>query len=234
MRHSAFQCRVRKRPFATKRLSIASAALLLALGSSVACGATQPPSKGQSPKTQEQELNGIPFVVDSHTIMLGGRTVTLWGLSPLASDQQCWRGPMAWSCGEQATIALKHFIEDRPLSCRIKTFRAPPDFSSAQCFRQKRGNAIDIASYLVQRGWAMDAPTASGGLYANDQDDARAKQRGIWCGKFQTDSDWREGTQRFIDSEKGEPGATPPPPLSADQPPAPGPASPEPSNDQDD
>lgn len=146
-----------------------------------------------------EELKGLAIVKDAGHLMIGGRQVALWGISPLAGDQQCWREEHAWDCGEQATTALKHLTEGKILRCVEKVKKDGGII--AQCFRRKRGGTQeqDIAQYMVRHGWAMDADEESNWQYEEDQEHARIKRNGIWTSRFQTPEDWSEGVQRYIE-----------------------------------
>lgn len=142
-------------------------------------------------------LEGAPIVLDASTFMLCGATVRLWGVVALAADQQCWQEELAWSCGEQSTLAFKHFVENQTVICDIKENLGSGKLVG-QCFRKKGQQSTDIARFLVRHGWAMDFPEQSDGYYAEDQERARAKRRGIWTSRFQTADDWRKGVHRYV------------------------------------
>lgn len=158
-------------------------------------------------------LDGTPLVQNASNIMIAGKVVSLWGISPLADDQQCLLGARAWPCGEQATIALKHYIENSYVECRIMDEHNKSGNNVAQCFR-KRGKRInDVALFMVSHGWALDNPDSSGGQYAEAQDEATRKRRGIWTSRFQSAEDWRNGVQKYIDCNQPPPeGNEPSPP----------------------
>ncbi len=143
-------------------------------------------------------LVGTPVVRDSSVMMLGGRSFSLWGVMPLAGDQKCWNEKSSWDCGEQATIALKHFAENGYLECHIMDEPVEGRLK-AQCFRKKGDKSIDVAQFMVRHGWAMDDAETSGGQYAKDQEEAVRKKRGIWGSRFQTAEDWRAGIQKFVE-----------------------------------
>lgn len=170
----------------------------LALSALLAAGLACP-----APAAETKEISGVPIVQDASSLMLDGKRIYLWGIEPLANDQQCWMGERAWHCGEQASIALKHFAEGHRVRCVIKTYVAS-DALLAQCFRQGRGKETDIAAYMVSHGWALDRPALSGGLYEEAQDKAEDEENGAWTSRFQTPEDWQEGVQRFVGEESDE------------------------------
>jgi|GEM_PF-5084085 len=206
----------------TSRLIVCTAAMII----------IAPSSRASEP----DEIAGIPVVENSGQIMLQGRNFSLWGITTLACDQQCWHGNTPWPCGEHATMALKHFIEGRPIACR--TADEPAGRMTAQCYRQRGESKQDIARLLVRHGWAMDNGNVSGGLYAEDQENAQEKGRGIWTSRFQTPEDWINGIQRYVEYEMAPsanaphrpqtPPAPPPATENREQPPPPQPPPPQP------
>ncbi|MGE3624271.1 MAG: hypothetical protein AB7H77_10440, partial [Bdellovibrionales bacterium] len=45
---------------------------------------------GAAQASETAELSGIPALLPSGLIMVEGRDVALWGIDPLANDQECW------------------------------------------------------------------------------------------------------------------------------------------------
>lgn len=151
----------------------------------------------EPPEALTEKLSGVPIVEESGLLILNGQKVSLWGIDTLAPDQKCWQGETSWDCGAQATIALRHFVEERMVECEIvqKPENAP---FVARCYRYKGPHKIDVAGHLVARGWAIDKGEVSAGAYAAAEETAQVEKRGIWDSRFQTPQDWREGVQRFV------------------------------------
>ncbi len=150
---------------------------------------------------EDRPLTGSAVVQDAGSLMIDGKRIFLWGIEPLANDQQCWMGERPWHCGEQASTALKHFVESHKVRCNPKEFLAN-DAVVAQCFRLSHsGKEMDIAGYLVAHGWALDKTKTSDGLYKDAQDQAQDDEKGAWTSRFQTPEDWQEGVQRFVGEE---------------------------------
>lgn len=151
---------------------------------------------------KKETLTGTAVVQESNLMIVGGRIVSLWGISALAPDQQCWQGDAAWGCGQQATFFLRHFLEGWPLSCEI---REKPENAPAlvTCSRQREETKEDVAAALVRLGWALADTKTEGAPYAEEEAKARTEKRGIWGSRFQTAEDWEEGVQRFIGEVQG-------------------------------
>jgi endonuclease YncB( thermonuclease family) len=152
---------------------------------------------GATLAAQDDQLTGTPAVLPSGLIMIEGKDVALWGIDPLAIDQQCWHEERAWNCGEEALTVLRHFLTGSSARCLIKKDLGAGRYS-AQCFRVKGGKEFDIARYLVGQGWARDHKEDTDGLYSVAQTDARLHRRGIWTSKFQTAEDWKNGVQQYV------------------------------------
>jgi endonuclease YncB( thermonuclease family) len=143
------------------------------------------------------EFTGTAAFLPSGDLMIEGRNVTLWGIDSLAPDQQCWHEDRAWDCGEESIMALRHHLADHPVRCAVKSDPGGGKVI-AQCFSKESGKEKDVARYLVIEGWARDKADASGGLYAQDQETARQKRRGVWTSRFQTAEDWKNGVQNYV------------------------------------
>lgn len=162
--------------------------------------------KAEPQKGTSKILSGVPVVQESGCLTLNGKTIELWGIDRLAPDQQCWQGDVAWFCGEQSTIALRHFVEGRILNCEVQQI---PDNGPllARCYRQKGKERKDISGILVSHGWAMDKGETSGGAYFAAEEEAKKDKRGIWGSRFQSAEDWKEGVQRYLNDPDHEPPA---------------------------
>jgi endonuclease YncB( thermonuclease family) len=147
-----------------------------------------------------REFSGSAAFLPSGDLMVEGREVTLWGIDRLTPDQQCWHEERAWDCGEESMMTLRHHLADRPVRCAVKSDSGGGKVI-AQCFSKEGGKEEDVARYMVIEGWARDNADESDGLYADDQDHARLKRRGIWTSRFQTAEDWRNGVQDYVQYE---------------------------------
>jgi len=159
---------------------------------------------GAPAAAQTQEFLGTPVILPSGDLMLEGRDIVLWGIDPLASDQQCWHDNLAWDCGQQSLMALAHYTEGHVVNCRIISDLGDGRMS-AQCFLERGDQGEDLARYMVFQGWARDLRDVSNGIYAADETDAWRNGRGIWTSRFQTPSDWRNGIQRYVDYQLAPP-----------------------------
>jgi len=164
----------------------------------------------EEPETAEDSdeiISGVPVVESSNLLTLDGKKISLWGVSPLAPDQQCWQNGTAWDCGEQATLVLRHFVESRTIECHVREKQGDNPII-AQCFRhgQTHGKR-DIAKQLIQTGWALSGKANSllAPPYLEEENKAHAEKSGIWGSHFQTAEDWEQGVQRFVGEDDKDP-----------------------------
>ncbi len=157
----------------------------------------------------EETIAGIPVVQNSGLIIVNGQDISLWGISALAPDQQCWQVETSWDCGQQATTALRHFLEGKRIECHVR-HRPKNAPVIAQCFVTDEAGKKDVGDYLVRSGWAINDPALSGDLYEANETLAQNEKSGIWSSRFQTAQDWEDGIQRFVDEGAPDPAAANP------------------------
>jgi endonuclease YncB( thermonuclease family) len=155
---------------------------------------------------EPDKISGIPVVQGSDTLVINGKKITLWGLESLAPDQQCWQNGMAWGCGEEASTALKHYVDGRMVECQVQHIPTDKSPLIAKCYRFKGHDLHDIAAHLIKHGWGMDNADITGGIYAGEENEAKEDQVGVWSSRFQTAKNWKEGVQKFV-GEDEEPAA---------------------------
>ncbi len=134
-------------------------------------------------------LAGLPSVIDGETIEIHGTRSRLYGIDPPESAQICFDEPgKKYRCGYRSSLALADFLDaHRPTSC-IEVGRDPLRRMVAVC----TADGLDIAEWLVRRGYALDWPRYSDGYYARAQAEARAGMSGMWIGSFEQPWDWRK------------------------------------------
>lgn len=136
-----------------------------------------------------QPLVGVPSVIDGDTIEIHGTRIRLNGIDAPESAQMCLDGSgKKYRCGQRASLALADFLDaHRPTSC-IEVGRDQFRRMVAVC----TAGGVDIAEWLVRRGYALDWPKYSDGYYARAQAEARAAKSGMWIGSFEQPWDWRK------------------------------------------
>ncbi|MFM9859543.1 hypothetical protein RUR49_13790 [Pseudoxanthobacter sp. M-2] len=119
-------------------------------------------------------------VTDAGTLIAGDRTLRLADVDVPAADAEC--GDAAgnrWSCGTRARTALRRFVRHRAVEClplgEVGFGSAEAEVSVVRC----RVGRTDIATWLVENGWAAPADAAAPTLAALGET-ARDENRGLW------------------------------------------------------
>lgn len=107
------------------------------------------------------------------------RAVRLWGIFVPATRADCLRYVRPPECGPRATLALKEGITGF-VRCR-SIVRYDDGSIGAQCFTgySKFDDGVDLAAYLLNRGWALAAPDAPPAYQALESI-ARQHELGLW------------------------------------------------------
>jgi endonuclease YncB( thermonuclease family) len=136
-----------------------------------------------------QPLVGIASVIDGDTIEIHGTRIRLNGIDAPESAQLCLDGAARkYRCGQRSSLALADFLASRqPASC-VEVGRDQFRRVVAVC----TAGGIDLAEWMVRRGYALDWPKYSDGFYATAQDRARAAKLGMWAGSFDQPWEWRK------------------------------------------
>lgn len=119
-------------------------------------------------------------VADAGTLVAGDRTLRLADVDVPAADAEC--GDAAgnrWSCGTRARTALRRFVRHRAVEClplgEVGSGSLDADVAVVRC----RVGRTDIATWLVEHGWAAPADAAAPAL-ATLGATARDENRGLW------------------------------------------------------
>lgn len=148
----------------------------------------------------EPLISGQAVVQDCGSLFVNGQKVSLWGIDPLAPDQQCWQNDVAWGCGAQAVTTLQHYVDGLEVECHVIE-NAEQETPKAICYRNQIKTHQDIAEHLIRQGFAIEAKYDSENTYTDAENEARTHKRGIWTSRFQTAANWREGIQCFVGEE---------------------------------
>lgn len=118
-------------------------------------------------------------IQDAGTIVAGRRTLRLAEVDVPSADAECGDAAgHSWSCGTRARTALRKLVRFRAVDCLPLGdvgFGSPDEAMVVSC---RVGNT-DLATWLVENGWASPADTAAPELAALGET-ARAENRGLW------------------------------------------------------
>ena len=128
----------------------------------------------------DDDLTGQASIIDGDTLEIHGTRIRLWGVDAPESSQLC-RGEdsLQYRCGAQAANDLDAFIARRPVSC-LPISLDRYGRTVATCFV----GGVDLGSWLVRNGLALDWPEYSKRKYDETQREAEQAGRGIWKGSY--------------------------------------------------
>jgi hypothetical protein len=131
---------------------------------------------------------------DANAITIAGKIYRLEGIDAPDVDQSCLdEDGEVYSCGRRAREELKKFIAERPVQCA--DLRADPA-SSNRRIGQCSVDGIDLHSWLVLQGWALNLEPQAKGRFKTNEDDARGGRFGLWKGCFVAPQDFRKWNKR--------------------------------------
>jgi endonuclease YncB( thermonuclease family) len=132
-------------------------------------------------------ISGLALVIDGDTIVVGARTVRLWGIDAPEIRQTCTNAAGArYRCGIEAARQLEMLILGRDVTCAtVDTDRYGRDV--ARC----SAGGKDIGAAMVRAGWAVDYRRYSKGAYAAEEAEAKTAMHGVWAGGFERPEAWR-------------------------------------------
>ena len=118
----------------------------------------------------------VEAVPDGGTLVVAGTHVRLWGIRPLALEQECAdvRGHR-YPCGKLAALLLDLRTRGLTVECRLAR-AGSEEHPMAQCL----AGSMDLARLQVLAGLAIDHPAESGGHYQPDQTTAGRRRTGLW------------------------------------------------------
>lgn len=117
-------------------------------------------------------------VHDGDTFMIAGQWWRLWGVDAVELDQTCIGRTSEQPCGYRARDALIEVIGDKPIRCEQR------GISHKRLVGRCWAGSVDLSSEMARRGWALDWPRYSHGLYSVDERSAREAKRGVWATQF--------------------------------------------------
>ena len=142
----------------------------------VAFSAESPPSK----------MLTITKITDGDSLRAGDIRIRIHGIDAPEMRQICHKAE-AYNCGIAARDYLASALGDKAvLRCEhLDTDRYQR--LVMRCYHR----GIDIGAGMVRAGWAL-AYRRYAKDYISDEAEARAAQRGLWAGTFQTPEAWRK------------------------------------------
>jgi len=123
-----------------------------------------------SPSIAGETISGTPVVINGTTMMVGGKTVHLFGIKGPKDGTLCaWKSKRMIDCAKLASAGLKDITVASTVVCTAqidKTYVCKAD-------------GFDLAYGLIHAGWALPNARAPKSYFAK-ADNARAHKRGLW------------------------------------------------------
>jgi endonuclease YncB( thermonuclease family) len=126
-----------------------------------------------------EEFSGSAHVRDDGSLRIRNREVRLWGIAIIPTHEDCLRHVRPPVCGPRAALALRQGITGFVRCTTVR--RAAGGVVEAQCFTgyDSFDPGVDLAAYLLNRGWALAAPGAPPHYQALERI-ARHHGLGLW------------------------------------------------------
>ena len=126
------------------------------------------------------DVVGRASVIDGDTLEIHGQRIRLFGIDAPESNQLCRDDDASqYRCGAKAANALHDFIASRPVDC-VEVDRDRYGRGVAVC----TVGGVDLSDWMVRNGLALEWRQYSKGGYAEAQQEAQRKERGVWAGSF--------------------------------------------------
>ena len=132
------------------------------------------------------QVTGRAVVLDSDRFSIGDRIFQLNGVDGFEPHQFCFVDGRPWACGSSAIRALQTLLGPAVVTCN-PTGEIAGEVEFAVCTIGED----DIADIVVKEGWAL-AYSPQSTAYVDAQEQARARDVGVWQGAFVEPWTYRE------------------------------------------
>lgn len=132
--------------------------------------------------------------IDGDTLRAGdGAEYRIFAIDAPELKQTCEEANgKEWLCGRAAKVKLTKLINGGEVTCEVKD----TDRYGRNVALCSAAGVPDIGEALVRDGYAIDLGGKTGYAYADVEAEAREAKRGIWRGRFQRPSEWRQDNPR--------------------------------------
>ncbi|ESQ14337.1 MAG TPA: nuclease-like protein [Chromatiaceae bacterium] len=126
-----------------------------------------------------REFEGHAIVQDDGSLLIKNRVVHLHGIYMPSTNRQCRSRISPLRCGERGILALDFLVKGF-ITC-FEQNRNTDGSISAVCYQGRNSfdPGIDLAAYLLERGWALALPNAPFEYHALERI-ARTREIGVW------------------------------------------------------
>lgn len=171
-------------------------AVLISVGALAGLIALDDPSasraSAKAPSANSGHAASYARIIDGDTLELNDQRIRLWGIDAPEAGQVCQgHDGRTYECGRDAAAVLDQLTRGRRVECDTRE-KDRYQRAVAVC----RTDAGEINAAMVRRGWAVDYTKYSGGRHRSDEAAAKAEGLGVWSGRFELPSEWRQGPRR--------------------------------------
>ncbi|MDA9180846.1 thermonuclease family protein [Pelagibacteraceae bacterium] len=138
-------------------------------------------------KVLASEISGVPIITDGDTIKILKKRIRFHGIDTPENKQICTRNSKEYSCGKEATYALKRKIGDKLVTCKVQDKLDRYKRYIGVCFLDD----INLNKWMVRNGYAVAYRRYSID-YIEDENYAKKNKIGLWSGYFTHPEKWRK------------------------------------------
>ena len=133
------------------------------------------------------EISGVPSIIDGDTIKILNKRIRFYGIDTPEKKQICIKNSKEYSCGEEATYALKRKIGGKSVICKVQDKLDRYKRYIGVCFLED----ADLNKWMVKNGYAVAYRRYSKD-YIEDENYAKKNKIGLWSGSFIHPEKWRK------------------------------------------
>ena len=133
------------------------------------------------------EISGVPSITDGDTVKILKKPIRFHGIDTPEMKQTCIRNSKEYSCGEDATNALKRKINGKSITCKVQDKLDRYRRYIGICFLKD----VNLNKWMVRNGYAVAYRRYSKD-YIEDENYAKKKKIGLWSGYFIHPKKWRK------------------------------------------
>lgn len=139
----------------------------------------------------DDTITGKAHVIDGDTVKIDGLSIRLTGIDAPERNQKCFNQNETYLCGAASTRALKKMIGNSYIACHGWQKDIYQRLLATCYLSHQKISGKSLNQKMVRAGWAV-----SYNGYISDENRARKEKHGLWKGKFQLPSDWRQENRR--------------------------------------
>ena len=133
------------------------------------------------------EISGVPSITDGDTVKILDKRIRFHGIDTPEKKQMCIRNSKEYSCGEEATNALKRKIGGKLVTCNVQDKLDRFKRYIGVCFLED----VNLNKWMVRNGYAIAYRRYSKD-YIEDENYAKKNKIGLWSSYFILPEKWRK------------------------------------------